>query len=57
MPHKRQASGAVSESELAGSKKKKVDESLFGEVLSAAGFVLNFDNEPYTLGEFFYSYM
>ena len=54
MPHKRHSreNDALLGSGQGSSKKKKVDESLFGEVLSDAGFIINFNNEPYTLGEY-----
>ena len=55
MPQKRHKSADenLQENGQSDSKKKKVEESLFGEVLSEAGFILNFSNEPYTLGEYF----
>ncbi|XP_037076945.1 Fanconi anemia group D2 protein-like [Pollicipes pollicipes] len=51
MPHKRPSCDGSTGPELSQTerKKKKLDESLFGEVLLQSGFILNFSNEPYTL--------
>ena len=56
MPHKRPVTdNALDATGLDAIKRKKLDESLFSEVLSESGFILNYNNEPYTLGKNFSS--